>query len=199
MSEKKAPPETVSAVSAPVASAAFLKALSHPVRQQIHNSLTRRGHARAADLADELDLPANQISFHLRTLADAGVIEEAPEYARDRRDRVWQMKRGAWSLGDPEHPVEDEALADVVSLWVANDLHLVIDRLQNWAKEFTSGRDPQVHGTLTQSSLWLTQEEFEELTEDLDAVLTKYRARHEPGDQAARRWQLGIIAADDEI
>lgn len=49
-----------------------------------------RDHGRAADLAAALGQPANAISFHLRTLAKAGLIVEAPEHARDRRDRVWR-------------------------------------------------------------------------------------------------------------
>src|SRR5215207_823011 len=45
---------------------------------------------RAADLARELGLPANQMSFHLRQLAKYGLVVEAPEAAHDRRDRVWR-------------------------------------------------------------------------------------------------------------
>ena len=45
---------------------------------------------RAADLARELDIPANQASFHLRQLAKYGLVEEDPDAARDKRDRVWR-------------------------------------------------------------------------------------------------------------
>ena len=45
---------------------------------------------RAADVAERLDIPANQASFHLRQLAKYGLVEEAPELARDGRDRVWR-------------------------------------------------------------------------------------------------------------
>ena len=48
------------------------------------------GPSRAADLAHDLGIPANQASFHLRQLAKYGLVEEAPELARDRRDRVWR-------------------------------------------------------------------------------------------------------------
>ena len=46
---------------------------------------------RAADIARSLEIPANQASFHLRQLAKYGLVEEAPDAARDRRDRVWRM------------------------------------------------------------------------------------------------------------
>ena len=54
-------------------------------------SSTRAGSLRAADLARELGIPANQASFHLRQLAKYGLVEEAPEAARDKRDRVWRV------------------------------------------------------------------------------------------------------------
>ena len=43
------------------------------------------------DIARELGIPANQASFHLRQLAKYGVVEEDPEAARDKRDRVWRL------------------------------------------------------------------------------------------------------------
>ena len=56
---------------------------------------------RAADVARELDIPANQASFHLRQLAKYGLVEEAPEEARDKRDRVWRPTSGAASQRRP--------------------------------------------------------------------------------------------------
>src|SRR5689334_9036883 len=67
-----------------------LRALAHPLRQKILYRLELDGHGRAADLAQALDEAANSISFHLRTLARAGLVVEAPELARDKRDRVWR-------------------------------------------------------------------------------------------------------------
>ena len=55
--------------------------------------LAATGSMRAADVARELGIPANQASFHLRQLAKYGLVEEAPEAARDKRDRVWRAGR----------------------------------------------------------------------------------------------------------
>ena len=90
---------------APSMSTEVLKALANPLRRQVWNEVTRARYARAADLAQRLDQPANTLSFHLRVLAQAGLIEEAPEKARDKRDRVWKPTSGAMSLGSPEDPV----------------------------------------------------------------------------------------------
>ncbi|MBN0040492.1 helix-turn-helix transcriptional regulator [Cellulosimicrobium cellulans] len=69
---------------------AALRAIAHPLRQRILMELAVLGHARATDLARATGEPANSVSFHLRVLAKAGMIVEAPEHARDRRDRVWK-------------------------------------------------------------------------------------------------------------
>ena len=65
-----------------------LRAISHPVRNRILDELGAQGSLRAADIARVLDIPANQASFHLRQLAKYGLVEEDPEAARDKRDRV---------------------------------------------------------------------------------------------------------------
>src|SRR3954452_18118197 len=64
-----------------------LRAIAHPVRTRILDELAASGPVRAADIARELGIPANQASFHLRQLAKYGLVEEAPEEARDKRDR----------------------------------------------------------------------------------------------------------------
>ena len=69
----------------------MLRALAHPLRQRIMWELGARDHLRAADLAKITGEPANSVSFHLRSLAKAGLIKELPDHARDSRDRVWGM------------------------------------------------------------------------------------------------------------
>src|SRR6478752_287351 len=74
----------------PLSDPRVLRAIAHPVRTRVLDELQASGPARAADIARELGIPANQASFHLRQLAKYGLIEEAPEAARDQRDRVWK-------------------------------------------------------------------------------------------------------------
>ena len=51
----------------------MLKAMSHPVRRRLLSLMERVAPARATDLAEPLGLPVNQVSFHLRSLARAGL------------------------------------------------------------------------------------------------------------------------------
>ncbi len=75
----------------PVRDPTVLRGLAHPVRSRIVDEMYATGPVRAADIARDLGIPANQASFHLRQLAKYGLVEEAPGAGRDRRDRVWQL------------------------------------------------------------------------------------------------------------
>ena len=69
----------------------MLRGIAHPMRNRILEEMSAGGPMRAADVADRLGIPANQASFHLRQLAKYGLVEDAPELARDGRDRVWRV------------------------------------------------------------------------------------------------------------
>src|SRR5690349_1574483 len=88
--------------SKPTGDPRVLRALAHPVRNRILDELSASGPLRAADVAEDLGIPANQASFHLRSLAKYGLVEEDTEAARDRRDRVWRLtQQEGWSIDQP--------------------------------------------------------------------------------------------------
>lgn len=68
-----------------------LRALAHPLRMQLFLEVGTRGEATVSELAAAVDEPVNKVSFHLRQLAKYGFIEDAPERARDKRDRWWRL------------------------------------------------------------------------------------------------------------
>jgi DNA-binding transcriptional ArsR family regulator len=80
----------------------ILRAIAHPARSRILDELHASGPLRAADVARLLDVPANQASFHLRQLAKYGLVEPAPELAKDGRDRVWRTVPGGLRLDDED-------------------------------------------------------------------------------------------------
>lgn len=203
MQTDAAPPdETEEQVAGPevvTMTTAMLKALSHPLRRAILQVLRRREFARAADVAAELGEPANKVSFHLRALQGAGLIVEASERARDRRDRVWTMVSGPLSLGDPEHPVADEALGDAVMSALVEEHYALVRRLVAWAPAYVSGHDPDVHGTFTKTGLQLTPAEFEDLLRRINDAILAAKDQHVAGDPDTRAYEIDIVAADDRI
>lgn len=178
-----------------------LKAMAHPVRRELLAALRHMGAGRAADLAAALGEPANRLSFHLRVLADAGLIEEAPELARDKRDRVWRPVRGGLTLGSPEDPVKDRELGDAVLAGLVADDHRLLDRVAAWAPRYTSGEDPVIRGAMEAHSLRLTRERFEELASRVDAVIEEFRADegHHGTEDEVHGWQVLVLAASEEI
>ena len=181
------------------ATTAMLKAYAHPLRRRIAQAVGARGHARAADIAADLGVAANSVSFHLRVLADAALIEEAPEHARDKRDRVWKAIEGAWNVGSPEHPIADEALGGIVMNSLADDHVELLRRVMAWAPEYVAGRDTVVHGTFSQRNMRLTEAEFSEIERRIQEVIKEVEDAHDPEDPDTRFWSLDIIGADDTI
>ncbi|MEV4776729.1 winged helix-turn-helix domain-containing protein [Microbacterium sp. LWH12-1.2] len=193
MSEQRIKPDPVWMTSA------MMKAYSHPLRRQIIRLFGRREHLRAADIAADLSVPANSVSFHLRVLADAGLIAEAPEHARDRRDRVWAAKKLALNVGGPESPVPDEELSGVMIRALAEEHHAMMQRVIAWTPEYVSGRDTDVHGAFTQRTLRLSVAEFDALLERINEAMDEAAESHDGSDPEARFWDLDLLAADDRI
>src|SRR5689334_6698561 len=116
--------------SRPVHDPKVLRAIAHPVRNRILAELTAAGSMRAADIARELDVPANQASFHLRQLAKYGLVEEDPDAARDRRDRVWRptAEHGLMlQMDELAKTPEGRAASDVFRRSAAGWGHAVVD------------------------------------------------------------------------
>lgn len=162
---------------------AALRAIAHPVRQRILTELAVLGHARAADLAGAIDEPANSVSFHLRVLARAGMIVEAPEHARDRRDRVWTNVAETYAV----QPGSPGAMRDVVRpalVWAEESF-----------AEAAGGGPPRDDRVLALSSLALTPEQAAELAEEVQELLRRWSDRwlaeaREAPDADRRTYQL---------
>lgn len=177
---------------------AMLKALANPLRRRITRVLARREFVRAADVAADLGEPANKISFHLRVLADAGLIVEAPEQARDGRDRVWTPIRDSLSIGVA---ADDEAieLGNAVVAAMAEDHSELVRRVVSHSIATAGEDDPGTHGTLMVSNLHLTEDEYTTLRDRLSRVIHEAERSHDRTASDARMWQIDIVAADDTI
>lgn len=72
-----------------------LKALSHPVRGRILRALAARSPMRVSDVAAEVHEPPNSVSYHLRQLAHAGIIERVTpdDASHDGRESWWRIPR----------------------------------------------------------------------------------------------------------
>ncbi|MDX6250711.1 MAG: hypothetical protein QOF10_4071 [Kribbellaceae bacterium] len=84
------------------ADASVIAAIHHPLRRRLIDLLDVDGPATASRLAEATGELVGNISHHLKVLAAAGVIEEAPELAKNRRERWWRAAKASysWSFAD---------------------------------------------------------------------------------------------------
>ncbi|MFF0424449.1 ArsR/SmtB family transcription factor [Streptomyces sp. NPDC004520] len=167
-----------------------LKAISHPLRMRLYRALFVARTATASQLAEQVDEAVSLVSYHLRKLAEHGLIEEAENRSTDGRERWWQPSSYGFS-------VQEEDLRDAPELLAASaafgrtvnqqraELHSrFLDERLTWSSEWRAA---------SVSSEWLprlTAAELTALGEELEAVLRKHdqraRAAEAAGDTEGR-------------
>ncbi|GAA1915586.1 winged helix-turn-helix domain-containing protein [Nocardioides hwasunensis] len=192
------------AESRPLGDPRVLRAIAHPVRNRILDELSASGPVRAADIARLLDIPANQASFHLRQLAKYGLVEEAPEEARDRRDRVWRAAAPAGytvNLGTIADEPGGRAAVEVFRASQLARMHAIVDRTFVIDREKGSG----VFST-SDHTIRLTDDEAHELRQEIDDLIDAWADRTRGRDPGRRTYTFlqvvqpypDIEVADDE-
>jgi predicted ArsR family transcriptional regulator len=182
MAGKKAKPSEPDRIRDP----RILRAIAHPMRNRILGELVAAGHLRAADVAEILAIPANQASFHLRQLAKYGLVEPAPELARDGRDRVWRPVHEHGLTLEVDAMAKDPGGKEAVSVWrrhAAAEAKAAIDRA------YAQRKSRDVHVMISDDWVRLTKAEAKELAEDLMALQERWqdRSRAAADDGTARR------------
>ena len=167
--------------SDPVSDPRVLRAIAHPMRQRVLGELVAAGHLRAADVAEVLGIPANQASFHLRQLAKYGLVEPAPELARDGRDRVWKPVHEHGLSLHVEEMAKGPGGKAAVSVWkrqAAASARAAVDRAYSARK----ARDS--HVMISDEWIRLTKPEAKELADELIALHERWqdRTRDQPAD-----------------
>lgn len=151
-----------------------LRALAHPLRLRLVGALRLHGPATATMLARRLDTNSGQTSYHLRQLADAGLVEDDPDHST-ARDRYWRATHAgtAWSSAEFREDPDDWA-ADTVLIGQVARLHA------QWIDEALAARDEWDEAWLSSSdmsdcALHLTPDTLRELITELHGVIRRYR------------------------
>lgn len=168
----------------------MLRALAHPVRARILDELTAQGSLRAADIAAELGIPANQASFHLRQLAKYRLVEEDAAAARDRRDRVWRATAPEGydvDMSELERVPGGRSAAQVYRSHTAARTHALVD------SAYGVGRVPDGHRSVGQVALRLDRDEARELAAELTGVVDRWAERTRGHDEHRRTYSALVI------
>ncbi|WP_203782825.1 winged helix-turn-helix domain-containing protein [Paractinoplanes rishiriensis] len=173
---------------------AALKALGHPIRQQILRRLRRDGPATSTSLARALAESTGTTSYHLRRLAEHGFVQELPERGNGR-ERWWEAPRQDIRFGRRSHmsAAARDAFAELGRLEVAADVEAFThfqqrrDTLGEWGDALLFAR----------GALRLTPEELLRFWNDYMALFQRYADEtREPAD-GARQVLLRFLAFPD--
>lgn len=167
-----------------------LKAIAHPLRIRLYRGLTVARVATASQLAEQVDEAVSLVSYHLRKLAEHGLIEEAEPQSEDGRERWWQRASDGLSVHDedfrdaPEKAAAHTAASRLFSEQ-RNEMHRRwLDERTHWDPEWNAASDS------SEFTLRLTASELAGLTTEMRALARKYeemgRAADAAGDTEGR-------------
>ncbi|MFJ2620165.1 helix-turn-helix domain-containing protein [Glutamicibacter sp. NPDC087344] len=187
----------------------MLKAMANPLRRQIFDALAAMRTGRASDIGELLGIAPNKVSFHLRELAKAEMIEEAPELARDKRDRVWRPAAPGYTTGLPGGRGKDGS-ATAMNAYLDQVIHDESRRLEaalRHAQRWYGTEEPMVDlAQLSTSNLMLTEDERQELQRRLDEVIPGFREDQKNGKIASSQppaerklWHYSSLLSADEL
>lgn len=163
-----------------------LAAMAHPLRRRLLSLLKLDGPSTASVLAQRTGQAVGNISHHLHVLADADLIEEVPELARDRREHWW--RRTAPTLRWSSRDFADDAAAEAVARAAMSlDLDNEVSRVREWdqAPDEEHARWPAGPFS-TNSWMRLTDAELAELGAEMLALIKRWADRDLPDDGQER-------------
>ena len=169
-----------------ITDARVLAVLAHPLRRRLMDVLRVHGPATASALAERTDQAVGNISHHVRALAEVGLVEEAPELAKDRRERWWRLVASTlrWSGQSLSDDPAEEAIAQAAQ-------SLTLDRhtghVRAWFAAGDEEREPwRETAFIFEKWLHLTADELGQLAEEMSDLFARWRDREVPDDDARR-------------
>lgn len=167
-----------------------LKALAHPLRADLYRALTLARAATASQLAEQVDEAVSLVSYHLRKLADHGLIEAAEPGSGDARERWWRPSSEGVSIRDadfrdaPEKAAAHTAAARLFQEQRGELFRRYLDGRSAWGGEWNTAAFD------SESWMHLNPAELTALGEELLALARKYdelgRAAASAGDTEGR-------------
>ena len=160
-----------------------LAMLAHPLRSRLLAELRVGGPATATTLAAVLQTNSGATSYHLRKLAQVGLVVDTGDGGGRRR--LW---RAGTEFRPRDEDPGDDANAEAALVWLARDyLHHFTDRAEEWLD--TQDRWPvdwREPVGLSDHLVQVTARQLSELRADLAVVLERYR-RVGAGNPSAKR------------
>jgi DNA-binding transcriptional ArsR family regulator len=155
---------------------AQLRTLAHPLRARLLAALRIDGAATATRLAERLGTNTGATSYHLRQLADVGLVAE--------EDRPGSGKQRWWRAAQERHSIvagdfaDDDPDSQAALEWLGDFYRSEHAR---WAAHYRAEEaewpaDWRAAATTNDYLLALTPEQLGALNQEVDALMSRYRA-----------------------
>lgn len=169
---------------------AAIRALAHPARLAVIEELYAGRQLTATECADIAGLSPSAMSYHLRSLEKAGIVERA-DATGDGRERPWRAAGGYLSVETDSDLVEGATLGALV-------LNRLTEQFNAWLarrpQESTEWRDAAI---VTSGKMRVSAAELDALGDLIGKELDRLRNRDdEPAD--ARPVRFSVIAFPDK-
>ena len=174
----------------PITDARAMRALAHPLRVAVLEAMRRDGEITATRAAELLDENPGNMSWHLQTLAKYGFVEETGKGRG--RSRPWRLasERQSFDTGvaDPEVVAAGEALERTFSERTYNQLR------EWWSRRLTYPVKWRRASFMSNSVTYLTAAELAEVTDEVNAIYTRYTERSDPEQRPAGALPVRLYA-----
>jgi len=155
-----------------------IRVLAHPLRSRLLGRLRLDGPATATRLAEALGTNTGATSYHLRQLADVGLVLEDAGAGRGR-ERWWRAahdmsswRRDAYA-GDPD--------ATAASDWLESfALRNLVERAEAWQRvQADESAEWRAAAGFSDYMMNVSAAQLDAMNEELSAVVERYRAAGE--------------------
>ncbi|MGC5053106.1 ArsR/SmtB family transcription factor [Micromonospora sp. DT48] len=170
-----------------------VRVLAHPLRTRLLGALRVRGPATATVLAELLDTNTGATSYHLRQLAEVGLVVEEPGRGTGRQ-RWWRAAHDVTSWENTDFDDDPDARAAIE--WIqAEQVRHFVEHAERW---FAARAEwsPQWRDAFGMSDALLTipAGRLKELQHEMWRVVERYRAEADPQEPGAEQVQIFLAS-----
>ena len=165
-----------------------IRALAHPLRLEILDLLDTLGEATATECAAATGQTVANCSFHLRTLAKYGFVEEAP---RRGRERPWRAAPGGYDLRPDVDSTDAVRASDELALLTVEREHARLRAFYSSARAEPALRRA---ASILTDTVWASPAELAALADRIAALVAPLAERG-PADRPDHALPARVLSA----
>jgi predicted ArsR family transcriptional regulator len=177
-----------------------IRVLAHPLRARLLAQLRVNGPATATRLAEVLGTNTGATSYHLRQLAEIGLVTEDHDAGRGR-ERWWRSAHDVSSWHRDEYADDPDAMAaaDWLNSYSAQRL---AERIEEWHRDAADeSAEWRQAADFSDYILQLSAAQLVAMTQELDTVIERWRrttgATPDPDARKVRLYLYGLPVKEE--